>query len=211
MIGAIHDKLIRRRRVQSLAVAIAEMLPKNVTILDVGCGDGELDQRLAALRDDVQIQGIDVLVREEVQNVVSLFDGERIPSDDNSVDVVLLIDVLHHTEDPIVLLKEAKRVARRAVIIKDHCRNGILAGPTLRLMDWVGDARHGVSLPYNYWRRERWLTTFEQLHLNVEQWRSKLGLYSAPLGWFFERSLHFLARLSATSAELSELEVATNE
>lgn len=48
------------------------------------------------------------------------------------------------------------RVARRGVVIKDHLREGPLAGPTLRLMDWVGNRGHDVRLPYNYLSRRKW-------------------------------------------------------
>jgi SAM-dependent methyltransferase len=199
VIGALHERLVHRSRVHRLAGAIADLLPDKASVLDVGSGDGALAQRLFELRPDVRIQGVDVLVREDTQFPVRVFDGRNIPDPDNSVDVVLLVDVLHHTDDPVVLLQEAKRVARRAVVIKDHCRDGLLAGPTLRLMDWVGNAHHGVALPYNYWPRSRWLATFRDLKLDVEEWRSRLGLYSPPAGWVFDRSLHFLARLSARS------------
>jgi hypothetical protein len=86
-------------------------------------------------------------------------------------------------------------VARRAVVLKDHTADGVLAGPTLRFMDRVGNARHGVSLPYTYWPRRRWLEAFDELGLAVEGWDKDLGLYPAPASWVFGRSLHFVARL----------------
>ena len=67
---------------------------------------------------------------------------------DASFDVVMFVDVLHHTDDPLLLLQEAQRVGK-IILVKDHFRKGFLAGPTLRFMDWVGNAHHGVVLPYN--------------------------------------------------------------
>ena len=197
MIGVLHDKLVHKSRVDALAAAIARLLPENASVLDVGAGDGALDRRLGELRPDAEIEGVDVLIREDAQVPIRVFDGQRIPEPDERIDVVLLVDVLHHTDDPVVLLKETQKVARRAVIIKDHCCDGLFAEPTLRLMDWVGNARHGVALPYNYWPRTRWLSTFRELGMDIEEWRSELGLYGLPAGWVFDRSLHFLARLSA--------------
>jgi hypothetical protein len=86
-------------------------------------------------------------------------------------------------------------VARKAVLIKDHNRDGFLAGPTLRFMDWVGNARHGVVLPYNYWPSSRWQQAFAELQLCSAENRVAIGLYPWPASWLFGRGLHFIARL----------------
>jgi SAM-dependent methyltransferase len=121
-----------------------------------------------------------------------------IPYASASVDVVLMVDVLHHTDDPTILLREAARVARTAVVVKDHLREGLGARLTLRSMDWVGNARHGVRLPYNYWSRAQWNRAFDTLGLAVEQWKCALGLYPKPASWLFDRSLHFVGLLAVT-------------
>jgi hypothetical protein len=108
--------------------------------------------------------------------------------------VVMFVDVLHHTEDPLRLLREAVRVTRRTILIKDHPLDGFLAGPTLHFMDWVANKRHGIALPHNYWPRRKWYDAFHTLGLTVTVWKTKLGLYR-PAGWLFGRELHFIARL----------------
>lgn len=72
---------------------------------------------------------------------------------------------------------------------------GLLAGPTLRFMDWVGNAPHGIPLPYNYWPERRWHEAFARRDLTPAIWLNKLGLDPTPATWFFDRSLHFVARL----------------
>ncbi len=199
IVGQIHHRSVHRRRVRVLARHLAPLIPPGSNVLDVGCGDGRLASRLMDLVPDVSIAGIDVLVREESAIPAKAYDGKTIPHADGSFDVVLLVDVLHHTDDPAALLAEANRVARRAIVIKDHCRNGFMAGPTLRFMDWVGNAAHGVRLPYNYWRRSEWRKTIAELGLTIECWQSQLELYPFPTGLWFDRSLHFIARLTASS------------
>ncbi len=139
---------------------------------------------------------MDVLVRPETKIPVEKFDGVRIPLDDNSVDTVMMVDVLHHTENPEILVREAKRVARKWFVLKDHTRNGLLAYSTLRFMDWVGNARHGVALPYNYLSKSEWDDLIARAGLRVEQWNNKPEMYGAPADWIFGRSLHFVARLT---------------
>ena len=126
------------------------------TFHDVGSGDGQIMAFIAERRPDLTIRGLEVRPRERSPIPVDRFDGRRIPFDDASFDVVTFVDVLHHTDDPMELLRESRRVARRAILIKDHTREGLLARETLRFMDWVGNRPHGVRLPYNYWSEARW-------------------------------------------------------
>ena len=44
----------------------------------------------------------------------------------------MCVDVLHHTDDPMILMREAMRVTRQAILIKHHTLDGLFAGPTLR-------------------------------------------------------------------------------
>ncbi|MDB4956280.1 MAG: methylase involved in ubiquinone/menaquinone biosynthesis [Myxococcales bacterium] len=196
VIGSIHDKYVFSRRISVLAQQLAELIPRGAKVLDVGCGDGNIARLLLDARPDIQIEGIDVLVRPVTHVPVTVFDGKTIPFADKSFDAVMFVDVLHHTDDPMVLLEEARRVAKRAVILKDHCRDGVLAGPTLRFMDWVGNARHNVVLPYNYWPESNWRDAFRKLGLTADPWTPNLGLYRWPFSMMFDRKLHFVTRLT---------------
>jgi SAM-dependent methyltransferase len=191
----IHDGYVHDRRVRVLEKHLSVLIPDGASVLDIGCGDGRLASCIQEHRPDLRIRGIDVLIREETLIPVHPFDGQTIPAAAASVDVVLLTDVLHHTEDPMILLREAARVARRAIIIKDHTLDGLLAGPTLRFMDHVGNAHHGVVLTYNYWPRHRWQDAFLKLRWVARVWQDDLRLYPRPADWIFGRSLHFIARL----------------
>jgi ubiquinone/menaquinone biosynthesis C-methylase UbiE len=191
----IHRAYVHGRRASVLRDHLAEVLPKNATVLDVGCGDGVLAYLIMQKRPDVKIKGVDILGRTQTQIPVEWFDGEVIPYGDGSFEVTMFVDVLHHTLDPMILLHEAVRVARKAVIIKDHTCDGLLDDLTLRLMDQVGNARHGVALPYNYWSQQKWFEAVDTLGLRITTWKKDLGLYPRPARWLFDRSLHFVSRL----------------
>ena len=173
---------------------MAALVPADAGVLDVGSGDGELAAEVMRLRPDVRVEGIDVLVRPDTRIPVTPFDGAHIPGGAKSVDVVMLVDVLHHADDPVALLAEAGRVCGRAVIVKDHLTDPLFAVPTLRFMDRVGNARHGVRLPYRYLSRHEWMTAIDSAGLRVDEWVPHLGLYPPPASWLFERGLHFAAR-----------------
>jgi SAM-dependent methyltransferase len=195
VVGTLHGSLVFGRRVRVLAHHLAAQLPSGAAVLDVGCGDGRIDAVILAQRPDLTFEGVDVLVRPKTHVPVTSFDGARLPFPDASFDIVQFVDVLHHTDDPMVLLCEARRVARRGIVLKDHGRDGFLAGPTLRFMDWVGNAHHGVRLPYNYWPVARWREAFGELGLKPATWLDSLGLYPFPASLAFERKLHFVTRL----------------
>lgn len=195
VIEKFHGTYVFNRRVSVLSNHFAKLIPQKAQVLDVGCGDGLITHLIMQKRHDIKIEGIDVLVRNQTHILVKKFDGQIIPHPDDSFDVVMFVDVLHHTEDPMILLREAVRVARKAVVIKDHTCNGVFASQTLRFMDKVGNERHSVVLPYNYWPKQNWLDAFEKLGLKISVWNKDLGLYPAPASWIFERSLHFIGRL----------------
>jgi SAM-dependent methyltransferase len=195
LLDRLHGEVVHGRRVKVLSKRLAPLFPEHAKVLDVGCGDGLIAKLVGEQRPDLTLEGIDVLVRPDTHIPVRGFDGQHIDAPDKSFDAVLFVDVLHHTDDPTVLLREAARVARRCLILKDHTRNGLLAGPTLAFMDWVGNARHGVALPYNYWPRQRWLTAAADLGLSILRWDDRLQLYPWWARWVFERKLHFVARM----------------
>ena len=194
-LGRGHDKLVFARRTRVLASQIGAVLPPG-SVLDVGCGDGTIDTMIQEQRPDLAIRGVDIMIRPSTLIPVDRFDGESIPLADGEVESVMFIDVLHHTNDPMVLLKDAARVARQAVVIKDHCSQNPLDYWTLRFMDWVGNAPHGVVLPYNYWSREQWLAAFDRLGLKLISWEDSIPLYPFPASAVFGRKLHFIAKLS---------------
>jgi SAM-dependent methyltransferase len=194
LIGAAHRYLAFDRRTHVLASRLAKMLPSG-SVLDVGCGEGTIDMLIERARPDVEISGVDVLVRPSAQINVRPFDGRKLPFNNGSFDTLMFVDVLHHTDDAIVLLNEARRVARKSIILKDHTMDGVLAYQTLRFMDYVGNAHHGVALPYNYWPERRWREAFVEAGLQLTSWEARIPLYPFPASLIFGRGLHFIAAL----------------
>lgn len=199
LLDAVHGGVVYTRRVARLATLIAERIPPNATVLDVGTGDGALAARVQRLRADVSVTGVDVLTRPHTAIPVLIFDGTHLPFPSASVDAVTCIDVLHHAADATQLLRECARVARDMVIVKDHLREGVLAATTLRFMDWVGNARHGVRLPYHYLSRHEWHEMLSAIDARVKRWDESLQLYPIPMDWVFGRRLHVLMTLQPSS------------
>jgi SAM-dependent methyltransferase len=195
LLDRVHGRWVHGRRVEVLSRHLAEMTPHGAEVLDVGCGDGQVGALIQQHRPDVRVRGIDIAARPETHIPVQEFDGVTIPLEDDSVDVVMSVDVLHHAEQPSRLLAEMDRVAARALVIKDVTPVGPFSDATLRFMDWIGNKRHGVPLPYLFWSQEEWRREFAALGLGVEDVRRRLGIYPLPFNLLFEKRMHFIARL----------------
>ena len=79
------------------------------------------------------------------------FDGEVIPYDPKSFDIILFSDVLHHVPERLRrhLLRSAGQVGR-FVLIKDHFEYGWTSRQVLRAMDFIGNYGYGISVPDRY-------------------------------------------------------------
>jgi SAM-dependent methyltransferase len=193
-----HRAFVSQRRARVLAELLAAQIPQNASVLDVGCGDGTIGSRIAQLRPDISIQGVEFLVRPGCKIKCDSFDGLTLPYPDSSFDVCLFVDVLHHTEEPAILLREAVRVTRGFVLLKDHIDKNLLDDITLRFMDWVGNRPHSVVLTYNYQSRKQWAGYFSMCGLKEENWNCAVPLYPWPFQLVVGRGLHFVSLLKKT-------------
>jgi SAM-dependent methyltransferase len=190
---AAHRRLVFDRRRKRLVEALSEALGPAVSILDIGCGSGEIGADLAT--GGRTVIGTDVLVRDSCEIPMARFDGRRLPFPDDAVDASIVVDVLHHSADPVAVLSEAARVSRRAVVVKDHYAESRRARWTLGAMDWVGNRQFGVGRDGAYLSRRQWAEVFERCDLVPERTSERLDLYPRPVKPVFEHGLHFVARL----------------
>jgi SAM-dependent methyltransferase len=195
----VHEAYVYGRRIRRLGEVLSSLIPLDCSLLDVGCGDGKLAQLLLDRRSDLRIEGVDVHMRDKTWLPVKLFDGLNLSYPAASFDAVMLIDVLHHTPDPLHLLREALRVSRRFLVVKDHVLEGTGAARRLKFMDRVGNARHGVSLPYNYLTAEKWAALRAALNVQVTAELDDLHLYPWPIDYVFGGGLHFVALWNRTA------------
>jgi hypothetical protein len=93
------------------------------------------------------------------------------------------------------LLRESVRVTRGYVVVKDHLWATRLDFLTLKLMDCVGNAPHGVEVVYNYKTERFWRDLFRDLGLEVASLNTRVPLYPGVFGLLFGRRLHFVAVL----------------
>jgi SAM-dependent methyltransferase len=195
MVGRWHHAFVFQRRTRVLAEMLAAQIPQGASVLDIGCGDGTIASLIAQLRPAVSIRGVEFLVRPGCKIECHAFDGSKLPFPDASFDVCLLVDVLHHTQDPAILLREAARVSRSFVLLKDHLDENFFDDATLRFMDWVGNRPYGIILEYNYQNSKQWAEHFSRCGLAEASWTTQVPLYPAPFSLLVGRGLHFVSLL----------------
>lgn len=122
---AVKGELSEKPFYENRYAPIFYEVPEKSKVLDVGCNDGVF---MELLRDKRQcdVYGVDVsevaLEEAKKRNLnVQLADGETLPFDDKSFDVVILMEVLSHLHDPDKVLKEIRRVLKKNGVLLGSC------------------------------------------------------------------------------------------
>lgn len=104
-----------------MALEIAKVIPRQSSVLDVGCGSGYITHHLSAML-GTHVIGIDLSETAEAPIDYRRFDGRCFPVEDRSFDAISLCYVLHHAQDLRVIMSESRRVLRAgglAVVYED--------------------------------------------------------------------------------------------
>jgi len=182
-----------------LAKYIASLLPlgQPLKIADIGCGDARLAGFIQRHRCQTRLVGFETLARPTRDSAVEfiLFDGTTLPCADDSFDISLLCDVVHHARDQERLLSEAARISRTGIIIKDHVFRSSVERYQLLILDILGNRRFGVEVIGRYLDLQGWQTLLSPTALHVDCFPS-VPLRKGILGLVFGNELEVLFLLT---------------
>lgn len=124
------------------------------TVLSLGCGTGRLEKRLSSI---YKMEGVDnndialEMCRDKKLKVKKIdLEKEKLPYEDDSFDNVIGIHILEHLQNPVEVVKEARRVASRRVVF--ICPLGKREDPTHKQefnnqLDFRKKICEGLKLP----------------------------------------------------------------
>lgn len=168
-----NETIVFPLRRKYLSRKLAPYLKDNCKVLDLGSSDGRLahciKQELEKEQRKVSFTGCDIHVQTQTYIPIIEYDGKRLPFEDNSFDCILIVDVLHHTNKPLEVLKEAKRVTRKNILIKDHYWTTQKDFIRLKHADYIGNHPYGIPLPNNFLNKEGWQNLVQKCQLFVEE------------------------------------------
>ncbi len=151
---AIHNNARRKARI------LLPYTKNNAAVLDFGCGDLALARELKKVRPNLRITGVDIVdfgIRPK-GILFSQYDGEKLPFQNNSFDVVIAWHVFHHIVNPLAAFCECMRVAKQRVIFVEPVWRHQLEVPGMMFMDWLFNVwkSRDISMAFTFHSRAWW-------------------------------------------------------
>lgn len=162
MLFESHNK----NRAARIALQMKDFIRKGERVLDIGLGNGYVAKQI---RDHfkVYMEGVDIIDYNETGIKNTMYDGLNLPFKDKSFDCSIILQTLHHCTDQIQVLKEAKRVSRKRIIIMEDVYNNKFEKLMTFLHDYISNKRKGVDCPYYFHNKAEWNAIFKKLGLKI--------------------------------------------
>jgi ubiquinone/menaquinone biosynthesis C-methylase UbiE len=164
---------------ERMSLDCTDFIKEGDKILDLGCGTGIVAKNFGDFF-GTEVLGVDIEDKRQVSIPFKMIDGKSLPFEDLSFDVVLISYVLHHARDPVALLKEAERVAKRIIIYED-----LPEGFFSRLRCIFHQVSYNIFFQHNFQKfnfktKTEWESLFKSLGLKIIIQKP----VSTPFDWF---------------------------
>lgn len=179
VVRVVHRRRSRRRSVgkaYDMAIEVADLIPPDTHLLDVGCGNGYIAHHLNALLTK-RVTGVDFGETSKARIKYLPYDGRTLPVNDGAYDGVLLAYVLHHVQDIDLALREIRRVVRPngLVVIYEDIPKSLWDNVPGKLHDRMWRGRSG---PVTFRRPSEWNALFSSYgfevvsEMSLSRWRN---------------------------------------
>ncbi len=147
-------------------------------VLDLGCGSGIVAKQIEKTF-KTKVEGVDIVDMRVVDVSLKIYDGEDLSFiSDNEFDVVLISYVLHHTGDLESILKQARRITKKHIIVYEDLNEGFLG----KIYCYFHGRLYDLfflknSIPAKFYNEQEWNNIFKKLGLKL--------VYSKDKKYFF--------------------------
>lgn len=136
-------------------------------ILDLGCGSGIISNEFQKYF-KTDLIGVDISDQRIEKIPFQIIEEKNLPFSENSFNVVLIFWVLHHTLDPIILLREARRVTKERIIIFEDLPEGFLSRLICKIHGvFFKEFIQGKCHKGNFKKGKEWKEIFKNLNLKL--------------------------------------------
>ena len=157
------------------------------SLLDIGCGNGLIANKIRGRFTRIQlVDVVDYVPRTLDLSFAKYSEGDQLPFND-SFDTVLLLNVLHHSKDPLRLLQAAWSVTEKKLIVIESVVGVHEAEPKASyellkasdadqvayaaFVDWFYNRvlHDNIPVPYNFTSPENWISLFSDNDMRLKE------------------------------------------
>ncbi len=156
-------------RAQKISQLCKGFIKPGGNVLDLGSGPGYIAKQIE--KDyGVKITCADIIDYNQTSLPLVLYEGKNLPFEENTFNTVLLVFVLHHSNNALDLLQETKRVLHQqgSIIIFEDIYINWLECLIALMMDFFLNLYYRVRTPFNFRQESEWISIFEELGLEVK-------------------------------------------
>ncbi len=159
-------KRLYEQAAHKMCLDCEQFIEKQSKILDIGCGSAIIAHTFQDFF-DTEVIGVDVIDRRIFPIAFSLIDGKKLPFPENSFDNVLIAYTLHHSKDPVGLLKEIVRVCKGKIFIYEDLIESFLSKLFCEFHSFSFDKFFGNKNKTIFKTEAEWQEIFKTLNLNL--------------------------------------------
>lgn len=189
--ASLSPKVLASFRLKQSLSALKDIV-EGGAVLELGCGAGQFIRSVKRVRPDLVCHGCDIsaraieMAKTVDDGVMYMVSGETMPYADNSMNAVLIYDVLEHVEDVSGILREVKRVLKPGGIFYAYvpCEGDSLSfWNVCRRLGWKGDLTKKYAGHINYFSRDRLRKVYMQAGFSTVVFRYSEHVLGQILGF----------------------------
>lgn len=171
-------------RASTIVDSFATVIKPHSRVLDIGAGKGLLAAEMVR-QFDARVAIVDVAQYNQSNLPLTVCDSRALAFAKNSFDYALLSFVLHHSQQPDTILREALRVAHEVIVIENDVQ-GKLRQWLTQIIDSYPAFRFGTPPCYIAQSKDEWMKIFATLPVQA----NVLSEFSLEYGFFRNFTVH---------------------